>query len=127
MGINGINNYVGFQNYKIPAVSNVNVKEETNQGIQPKEANLSINESIHEAPVVAKSKTDAALEDISVTFNKQESFDYIGQDSDIYSLDMEKAISDMKKDQVLQQYNYFVGNIAGPIVDNEDGMVFPKF
>ena len=28
---------------------------------------------------------------------------------DITSLDVEKAISDMKKDQVLQQYQFFVG------------------
>ena len=29
--------------------------------------------------------------------------------SDITSLDVEKAISDMKKDQVLEQYQFFVG------------------
>ena len=29
--------------------------------------------------------------------------------SDIASLDVEKAVSDMKKDQVLQQYQFFVG------------------
>ena len=33
-----------------------------------------------------------------------------GADSDIYSLDTQKAISDLDKDQILQQYQYFVGN-----------------
>lgn len=33
-----------------------------------------------------------------------------GKNSDIRSLDMEKAISDMQKDQLLQQYQFFVGD-----------------
>ena len=46
----------------------------------------------------------------TVTFHKQDDFGYIGRDSDIHSLDVEKAISDMRKDQILQQYQYFVGS-----------------
>ena len=49
-------------------------------------------------------------EDISITFHKQDDFGYIGRDSDIRSLDVEKAISDMRKGQILQQYQYFVGS-----------------
>ncbi len=33
-----------------------------------------------------------------------------GADSDIRTLDVEKAISAMQKDTALQQYQYFVGN-----------------
>ena len=57
-----------------------------------------------------KPSANAALEDISITFRKQDDFGYIGRDSDIRSLDVEKAISDMRKDQILQQYQYFVGS-----------------
>ena len=57
-----------------------------------------------------KSSANAALDDISLTFHKQDDFGYIGRDSDIHSLDVEKAISDMRKDQILQQYQYFVGS-----------------
>lgn len=57
-----------------------------------------------------KPSANAALEDISITFHKQDDFGYIGRDSDIHSLDVEKAISDMRKDQILQQYQYFVGS-----------------
>ena len=32
-----------------------------------------------------------------------------GADSDINSLDVDRAISDMQRDQVLQQYQFFVG------------------
>ena len=68
------------------------------------------------------------MEDISITFNRQEDFGYIGKDSDIHSLDMEKAIDDMKKDSILQQYQYFVGNSRN-LYTNEsaDGTVIQKF
>ena len=59
---------------------------------------------------VQEQKSNAPLEDISITFHKQDDFGYIGRDSDIHSLDVEKAISDMRKDQILQQYQYFVGS-----------------
>lgn len=50
------------------------------------------------------------LENISLTFNKEESFDYIGNDSSLDNLDMQKAVSDMQRDQILQEYQYFVGS-----------------
>ena len=62
-----------------------------------------------EAPV-QEQNSNAPLEDISITFHKQDDFGYIGRDRDIHSLDVEKAISDMRKDQILQQYQYFVGS-----------------
>lgn len=65
-------------------------------------------------------------EDISLTFNANEDFEYLGQDSDIRNLDMEKAISDMKKDQILQQYQYFVGSSKDLFQNTADGIVVPK-
>lgn len=70
----------------------------------------------------------ADLEQMSLTFNKEDSFDYIGMDSNPENLDMQKAISDMQKDQILQSYQYFVGS-AGSLYDGmptEDGMVVLK-
>ena len=70
----------------------------------------------------------ADLEQVSLKFNKEGSFDYIGMDSSLDNLDMQKAISDMQKDQVLQSYQYFVGsaeNIFGEAT-SEDGMVVLK-
>lgn len=37
-------------------------------------------------------------------------YDYIGTDCCPDNPDIQKAISDMKQDQVLQSYQYFVGN-----------------
>lgn len=42
----------------------------------------------------------------------------IGSEKDIMGLDLEKAVSDVKKDSLLSQYTYFVGNIS-----TEDGSV----
>ena len=70
----------------------------------------------------------ADLEQVSLKFNKEDSFDYIGMDSSLNNLDMQKAISDMQKDQVLQSYQYFVGS-AGNLFGEappEDGMVVLK-
>ena len=68
------------------------------------------------------------LANVSLTFNREDDFGYIGKDSDPEALDMQKAISDMRKDQVLQSYQYFVGS-AGNLFDGQpslDGMVIMK-
>lgn len=69
-------------------------------------------------------RKNASLEDISLSLNEARSFDLKGRDSDIESLDIEKAVSDMQKDQALMQYQYFVGDTN--IMGNEDGIVIPK-
>ena len=129
MGLNGIGfdqNFIG--NYRIPQVPTVSVEEVRKQDEQLKQA----QKEQYYSPVPVESspsvpRNDAALEDISLTFNKSDDFGYIGKDSDIYSLDVENAISDMKKDDVLRQYQFFVGSSAsGAIVDNSDGVVIPK-
>ena len=129
MGLNGIgfnHNFIG--NYRIPQVPTVSVEEVRKQDEQLKQAQK--EQYYSPAPVESRPsvpRNDAALEDISLTFNKSDDFGYIGKDSDIYSLDVENAISDMKKDDVLRQYQFFVGSSAsGAIVDNSDGVVIPK-
>lgn len=62
---------------------------------------------------------------VSLSFNKGDDFSYIGTDKDIAGLDMEKAISDMKQDSILQEYNYFVGGREN-IFSSEDGTVVAK-
>jgi hypothetical protein len=74
-----------------------------------------------------KPVTHMELEDISLNFNKGETYDYIGKDSDINNLDVKKAVSDMRKDQLLEQYQYFVGATQDDILlNNQDGLVIRK-
>ena len=69
----------------------------------------------------------ANLEDVSLSFNREDDFGYIGRDSDILKLDVEKAISDMKRDSVLEEYQYFVGSSQTfTEQQSSDGIVIPK-
>ena len=69
----------------------------------------------------------ADLENISLTFNKTDSFNYLGSESGLENLDVMKAVSDMRKDEVLQEYQYFVGSSQNFAFQSEDGVVIPKF
>lgn len=70
-------------------------------------------------------RENASLEDISLSLNEPSGFEMKGRDSDISSLDIEKAVSAMQKDQALMQYQYFVGD-SNPFMDTEDGIVVAK-
>lgn len=123
--IGGFNGFVpGYAASRIPSVSVEEVKQQDLQRQNSETAAVSAAPQEQSAPV--QPRKDAALEDISLTFNRQDSFDYIGQDSDIRSLDMQMAISDMQKDQVLQQYNYFVGSARDLMDAGADGTVIAK-
>ncbi len=63
--------------------------------------------------------------EVSLSFNKGEDYSYIGRDKEITNLDMEKAISAMRQDSILQEYQYFVGS-ADNIFASEDGVVIAK-
>ena len=54
-------------------------------------------------------KPDHGATEYAKQYQPDAEYDLKGIASDITSLDVEKAISDMKKDQVLQQYQFFVG------------------
>ncbi len=129
MGINGINDYSNLiGNYRVPSIPRVSVEEVKEQDRQAAlQSQQLASPKLQDLDLQAKPRNDAALEDISLTFNKGDDYGYIGKDSDIYSLDVENAISDMQKDNILKQYQFFVGNTGtGAIVDNADGIVVPK-
>ncbi len=128
MGINGINDYSNLiGNYRIPSIPSVSVEEVKRQDEQRLAEEKQLRPVLEDVSLSAKPRNDAALEDISLTFNKGDDYGYIGKDSDIYSLDVENAISDMQKDNILKQYQFFVGNTGvNTIVNDSDGVVVPK-
>lgn len=131
MGISRINDYSSaFANNKLQQIPSVSVDELQNKRLQADQVNNPVSEPDNSALTVRENRkqADIAVGDVSLTFNQKEDFGYIGKDSSIEDLDMEKAISDMKKDQVLQQYQYFVGRNDRLInQDNGDGLVIMKF
>lgn len=117
MGISGMNGIGRMQDYSIQMPdytwqpAKTVITEETGaESHVASSKQIDTGNARQTAEQAQKSSANAALEDISITFHKQDDFGYIGRDSDIHSLDVEKAISDMRKDQILQQYQYFVGS-----------------
>lgn len=138
MAFIGINQYAGIQNsYLANNIKSVDVETVRRQDQQKleKDSNIqSTSSNLHTAEAdKLRAQRVATLEDISLSFRKNDDYEYIGKDSNIENLDMQKAISDMKKDSILQDYQYFVGSAQGfqkeqGILQSmtEDGMVFIK-
>ena len=127
MRIGAIEDYSSYlQNYRAPVIPQVSVEEVKRQDqMKVREAEPVPEMTREEVPDLSYRKPNAEIDQLSLTFNKQESFDYLGKDSDINDLDMQKAISDMQKDQMLMQYQYFVGS-AKNLFSSEDGTVITK-
>lgn len=129
MGIGSVSDYTSLlQNYKVPVIPGAGLEKVQARDFAAQERAVpSATNALETRSAVMPERKTAALENISITFNRQEGFGYIGKDSDIYSLDVEKAIDDMKKDQVLQQYQYFVGSSRNLYaVEGADGTVIQK-
>ena len=119
---NRIQSQKAYENSSLNSLFKERTPEEVNAapevGSQSKELDLRLD-SISE-------RKNASLEDISLSLNESlSSFEMKGRDSDIEALDMEKAVSDMQKDQALMQYQYFVGE-SSPFMSSEDGIVIAK-
>jgi len=72
-----------------------------------------------------RAKSNASLEDISRDFTKRENFSLTNMDPLSMETEMEKAVSEMNKDQSLRQYQVFVGD-NNIIMNDEDGIVIMK-
>lgn len=127
-GIN-VNNYYNFNRIQEQQYSNVakNVIREDNDAAAKNAQESQVQSSAMDLRLDSiRPRENASLEDISLSLNaSSDSFEMKGRDSEIASLDMDKAVSDMQKDQALMQYQFFVGNNAMSFSD-EDGMVTAK-
>lgn len=132
-----------YNSYPPRDIPQVDAKEITNQNDQNRKSSrpeepAGVPESSYQPPAEDGRSRSVDLENISLTFNANEEGGTIGRDSNILNLDMQKAISDMKKDRILEDYQYFVGSVreskaeAAGINGNSqqeetDGIVIPKF
>lgn len=123
MGIN--NNYWSLSSYRVNEIPRVSFQTENAQPVKEDEKPVNAA-SISIEPVQPDNRPRFTNpNEVSVSFNIQESFDYIGKDRDPQLLDMQKAVSDMRQDTVLQDYRYFVGP-SSSIFQSEDGIVIAK-
>ena len=135
MAINGLSEYGGlYNNYSVRDIPKVDI-ETVKQQDAAKKVELPAPEllPIEEKPQVQSPADNrsriADLDNISLNFNTGDDYSYIGSDFEIGGLDMEKAISDMKKDKMLADYQYFVGSSSNlnEMFSGNDGKVFVKF
>lgn len=56
-----------------------------------------------------RTKPDSGAIDYAKRYQPDAAYELKGADSDIARLDVERALSDMRKDQILEQYQFFVG------------------
>lgn len=115
MNISGIRTGAGFYDY-----NSIKINEVRSQQIQEAreseqisvtgtvEQNDSTDAKVEQIP--AAQKEDHGVAGFNAKYQPDVSYDLKGVDSDISKLDVEKALSDLKKDQVLQQYQFFVGD-----------------
>lgn len=118
MNISGIRPFSGYYNYntiKTAAVKNEPVEEAAKETAAKTEQQIS-----SKAPESAKSQQKFSSFDFAQMYRPGETGAAKSQDSELRSLDMEKAISDMQKDQVLQQYQFFVGDKAPAAMPSEN-------
>lgn len=110
-----------YQNYRseIKQVSVDEVKQQDKQQLQAAQEDIS---TLQQEDTRSRS---ADLENISLTFCKNDTYDYIGKDASLENLDMMSAISDMQKDKVLEQYQYFV-KPKDVLLSDVDGTVIQK-
>ena len=106
MNISGIRPYAGFYDYN-------SIKAEALRNQQIAEAQVALSSQQTKEPqndvVAAPVEQNFSSYDFAQTYRPGETYDLKGRDSDIESLDVQKAVSDLGKDQVIQQYQYFVG------------------
>ncbi|MCF0131859.1 MAG: hypothetical protein HUJ71_09005 [Pseudobutyrivibrio sp.] len=111
MNISGIRPSIGFYDYN--SIRPVQRPQESVPEIKP------VEQVEHKKPQITEEEISQAREkqtfgayDYATTYNPDETFEMKGADSDINSLDVEKAVNDMQKDSMLRQYQYFIGNQA---------------
>jgi hypothetical protein len=131
-------NYDNYQNgygsYRIPSadVSSLGKTDGTAKQDSASAAQPAAKENIPlTSDNINKASKTASLDSVSVTFNKNESFGYIGSDKDISKLDETGSVSGKQKDSLLNDYLYYVGSSAvnnsqTPKQSGEDGTVILK-
>ena len=109
MNISGIRPSIGFYDY-----NSMRIRQELgSMAVEEPEEEALVEEnpttSVSEEDIVAarKSQTFGSY-DFATQYKPGESYELKGADSDIKSLDVEKAVSSMQKDSIIHRYQYFV-------------------
>ncbi len=109
MNISGIRPSLGFYDYNALKINSDYTNSLAGElADEAKPAQVS-----QEAQADARAKQTFGSFEFANTFRPNEIHEMKGADSDLASLDITKAISDMKKDTVIHQYQFFVKDTKG--------------
>lgn len=111
MNISGIRPSLGFYSYnsiKIDELRNQQLAVTTQEQAPMQEESTGYKDQL---PV----EQNFTSYDYAKSYQPDETYELKGAESDISKLDVEKTMSDLEKDKVLEQYQYFVGDQAHAI------------
>lgn len=113
MNISGIRTYAGFYDYNTIKQSEIRSQriQEAKATTEQENVLADVTKATEEVAVVVGS--DNGVREYAEKYQPDAVYEMKGADSDILKLDVEKAISDMKKDEVLMEYQFFVNSGAG--------------
>lgn len=113
MTISGIRPYAGFYEYNSIKANELRAEQiaatQKASSVEAEEVSTETQSATVQTPAPEQNFTAF---DYAQNYRSDETHELKGRDSDLASLDMQKAISDLDKDQVLQQYQFFVGDDA---------------
>lgn len=119
MNVSGIRPYSGFYQYnsiKLDELRNQQIADTQPTGsLEAADAQSEVERRRQKEQEIAAAAAKQTFDsyDFAQRYKPDELFDLKGADSDINSLDIEKAVNDLSKDQILRQYQYFVGSDTG--------------
>ena len=131
-------NYDNFQTgYNSAKIQSADISRVSRAGNTAKHNSVQISQPQNKTDIpltIEKTNTAgkmASLDKVTVTFNKNDSFGYIGSDKDITKLDADGNVSGKQKDSILNDYLYYVGSSAvnnsqTPQQTSDDGTVILK-
>lgn len=111
MTISGIRPYAGFYEYNSIKANELRAEQiaatQEASSVEAEEVSTETQSAAVQTPAPEQNFTAF---DYAQNYRSDETYELKGKDCDLASLDMQKAISDLDKDQVLQQYQFFVGD-----------------
>ena len=108
MNVSGVSPSAGIYSYnsiRLNELRNQQIMASKEAHTKQEEPELKIDESV-------QLEQNYTSYDYAQEYKAGEAYGLKGEDSDINKLDVEKAVSDLEKDQILQQYQYFVGGAS---------------
>ena len=122
MTISGVSNSYSYASYtkRVDSSSTdaeVNQISTVNQPLPLESSTASEDQPQQQATETLKPSRTGNLEKITFDFKKNNEFNLVGAQSKAEDLDVVKALSDMKKDSVLDQYKFFVKSSLGSDAD----------